>query len=668
MEWFVIKDLIGLSDMPATERGIRKHVEQLAEEAGVERRRRQGSKAFEYPVSILSPKQQAALLKKTGKVKVGEQVINLPKAKAEKTYCRESLWASWGKTNDKTKQKAQQALRCVQAVKALEQNGINRMHAYQTVCDEYGIPLSTLRRHVAKVKDIDECDWLPALLTKHFETAQLRKVEHFAHITPEAWEFFKGDYLRLERPTMSVCYERLKKVAVQNGWAIPSLKSLSRRLEAEVPIQARVMLREGEHALHQMFPPQERSVLELHALEWINGDGYQHNVFVRWFNGEIVRPKTWFWADVYSRKILGWRCDLSENTDSIRLSFMDVIERYGIPKHITIDNTRAAANKWMTGGVPNRYRFKVKPDDPKGLMTMLVGERNIHWTSVILGKGHGQAKPIERAFGVGGLEEYIDKQPINAGAYTGPNPTAKPDNYGDKAIDADVFLKSIALGVEMFNQKSNRNNEVCRGFMSYEEAFNASYQSSPIKKATKEQLQMLMLSAEASRVSRHGTITLDAGGTLAGRKNRYFNEAMMNYIGQKLIARFDPRKLYESVEIYTLNGVHLCTAECIEKSGFGDTQAAREQKRKTKQFTKHHKAAAKAKRELEALEVAAMMPEPQEEVIPEAKVVEVYRPVAIGNTAAAIRPQEQIETEEDLEANYQASVASLMAQRLKNRL
>ncbi|ENM3926375.1 Mu transposase C-terminal domain-containing protein [Vibrio cholerae] len=654
--------------MPATERGIRKHVEQLAEEAGVERRRRQGSKAFEYPVSILSPKQQAALLKKTGKVKVGEQVINLPKAKAEKTYCREALWASWGKTNDKTKQKAHQALRCVQAVKALEQNGINRMHAYQTVCDEYGIPLSTLRRHVAKVKDIDECDWLPALLTKHFETAQLRKVEHFAHITPEAWEFFKGDYLRLEGPVMSKCYERLEKAAKQHGWTIPSLKSLSRRLEAEVPIQARVMLREGEHALHQMFPPQERSVLELHALEWINGDGYQHNVFVRWFNGEIVRPKTWFWADVYSRKILGWRCDLSENTDSIRLSFMDVIERYGIPKHITIDNTRAAANKWMTGGVPNRYRFKVKPDDPKGLMTMLVGERNIHWTSVILGKGHGQAKPIERAFGVGGLEEYIDKHPINAGAYTGPNPTAKPDNYGSKAIDADVFLKSIAIGVEMFNQKSKRNNEVCRGFMSYEEAFNASYQSAPIKKATKEQIQMLMLSAESDTVSKHGTVTLDAGGRLAGRTNRYFNEVMMDYIGQKLVMRFDPMRLHESVEIYTLNGVYLCTAECTDKAGFGDTQAAREHKRKRTQFVKHHKAAAKAQREMSALEVAAMMPEPQEEVIPEAKVVEVYRPIAFGNTAAAIRPQEQIETEEDLEANYQASVASLMAQRLKNRL
>ncbi|VEI46997.1 Bacteriophage Mu transposase [Actinobacillus equuli] len=47
---------------------------------------------------------------------------------------------------------------------------------------------------------------------------------------------------------------------------------------------------------------------------------------------------------------------------------MDVIYKYGIPRHITIDNTRAAANKWMTGGVPNRYRFKVKPDDPKGII------------------------------------------------------------------------------------------------------------------------------------------------------------------------------------------------------------------------------------------------------------------------------------------------------------
>jgi len=31
----------------------------------------------------------------------------------------------------------------------------------------------------------------------------------------------------------------------------------------------------------------------------------------------------------------------------------------------------------------------------------------MHWTSVVAGKGWGQAKPVERAFGVGGFEEYV---------------------------------------------------------------------------------------------------------------------------------------------------------------------------------------------------------------------------------------------------------------------
>ncbi|MGL1307471.1 transposase domain-containing protein, partial [Vibrio parahaemolyticus] len=449
-----------------------------------------------------------------------------------------------------------------------------------------------------------------------------------------------------------------------HGWSIPSLKSLSRRLEHEVPIQQRVMLREGQHALHQMFPPQERSVEGLHALEWINGDGYQHNVFVRWFNGEIIRPKTWFWADVYSRKIVGWRCDISENTDSIRLSLMDVCEKYGIPKEITLDNTRAAANKWMTGGVPNRYRFKVKEDDPLGIIPMMGIE--LHWSSVILGKGHGQAKPIERAFGVGGLEEYVDKHPLCRGAYTGPNPMAKPDNYGSKAIEAEDFLIAIAKGVEMYNAKENRNTEVCKGFMSFNQAFNASYEVAPIRKATEEQLHMMMLQAEAVRVSRHGTVSLDAGGSLKGRRNRYYADAMMNYIGQKLVARFDPLKLHEAIEIYTLNGVRVCTAECLEKVGFGDTQAAREHKRKRTQFTKANKIAAEAQTEMDALEVAAMMKPLEEEVIPETKVVEPFRPVAIGNTVARVQVEE--EAEDDYEQNFSESVAYLMEQRKKNRL
>ena len=140
-----------------------------------------------------------------------------------------------------------------------------------------------------------------------------------AEITADAWETFKGDYLRLEKPTFSVCYYRLQRIAEQKGWTVPSESALRRRLNFEVSQEQQVLFREGEHALHQMYPPQVRTVLDLTAMEWITGDGYQHNVFVKWFNGEILRPKTWFWMDIYSRKIVGWRTDVSENTDSIRL-------------------------------------------------------------------------------------------------------------------------------------------------------------------------------------------------------------------------------------------------------------------------------------------------------------------------------------------------------------
>ncbi|HGV9304569.1 TPA: transposase domain-containing protein [Vibrio fluvialis] len=662
--WVTAKECAGVGGFPTDPNNVRNRLLKLAADLPEMQRKREGTKAFEFHVSILPAPVQAALLKKQDKVQVGEKVFDVQKSKATKSYCREALWSCWSNSNTKAQEKAQQALRTVQAVNALVANGIKKTDAYASVCEEYGVALSTLRRNCAKVKDIDEVDWAPALLPKHFESAQVHKKNSFADVSPEAWEYFKADYLREEQPTYAKCYERLERVAVTKGWTIPSLKSLTRRLEAEVPVQQRVLLREGEHALMQMFPPQERTVADIHAMEWINGDGYQHNVFVKWFNGEIVRPKTWFWQDIRTRMIVGWRCDLSENTDSIRLSLMDVIERYGVPKEITIDNTRAAANKWMTGGVPNRYRFKVKPDDPLGIIPML--GIKLHWSSVILGKGHGQAKPVERAFGVGGLDEYIDKHPSLAGAYTGPNPMAKPDNYGSKAIDAEVFLQAIAAGVEMYNNRKNRQTEACRGFMSFSEAFKASYESAPIRKATREQIKVMMLQAEACRVSRHGTIVLDAGGSLAGRKNRYFNDVMMNYIGQKLVARFDPLKLHESVEVYTLNGVYICTAECQDKVGFGDTQAAREHKRKRTQFTKANKQAAEAQRGMSVIEAAAMLPPPEEEVIPAAKVVEPFRPVAIGNTAAKVQHHE--ETEDEYETAFANSVSSLMEQRKKNRL
>ncbi|MDA1379720.1 DNA-binding protein [Plesiomonas shigelloides] len=74
----------------------------MAKSQGWESRRKEGvqGKAFEFSVSCLPTAAQAALLRKVGKVKVGGMTLDLPKPKAPR-YCKEQLWARWGKANER---------------------------------------------------------------------------------------------------------------------------------------------------------------------------------------------------------------------------------------------------------------------------------------------------------------------------------------------------------------------------------------------------------------------------------------------------------------------------------------------------------------------------------------------------------------------------------------
>ncbi|WP_328809175.1 transposase domain-containing protein, partial [Profundibacterium mesophilum] len=65
----------------------------------------------------------------------------------------------------------------------------------------------------------------------------------------------------------------------------------------------------------------------------------------------------------------------------------------------------------------------------------------LHWAT----PGHGQAKPIERAFR--DFADNIAKDPRFAGAYVGHKPDAKPENYGSTAIDIDRFVAVVGEGV-----------------------------------------------------------------------------------------------------------------------------------------------------------------------------------------------------------------------------
>lgn len=653
--WLTTQECLGLPSMPATVAGV---LHRAKKESWVYRKKPVG-KGFEYSINNFPPVARASVLKRRGSVEVNNQCFDIPAKATSETYCREVLWQGWNQASDKQREKARHKCEVVIAAAGLIESSIDTLAAFDSVAEALSVSSANVRRWYYIAIKFERSDWLAALVSKHGKSVCARKAKE-AEITDQAWDFFVADYLRLEQPSLRTCYARLTEAAKAHGWTIPSLSSVRRKLERDISVEQRVFLREGEHAVMRLYPAQERTVLELDAMEWINGDGYQHNVFVKWFNGEVLRPKTWVWQDIRTRKILGYRTDVSENSDSIRLALSDVIEKYGIPREVTIDNTRAAANKWLTGGVPNRYRFKVKEDDPKGIIPLL--GMKLHWTSVLFGQGHGQAKPIERAFSHGGLGEVVDKHPLLAGAYTGANPMEKPDNYGSKVVDAEVFLKALAEGVAFWNRQPGRNTEACRGELSFDEAFEQSYRESTVRKATAEQRHLLLLPSEAVPVSESGTFVLNAGGRLQGRKNRYYSEKLLGIKPNKIVVRFDPQNLHDSVLAYTLDGRFICQVECLDKVGFGDTQAAREHKRHRTQFVKQTKRAALAEQRMKVIEVAELMPDTVPPAPPESQVVEIFR--MAGNT---IR-REVVETDFDTDSAFSNAVASLAEHQQKNSI
>ncbi|QRY97116.1 DDE-type integrase/transposase/recombinase [Sphingomonas paucimobilis] len=153
-------------------------------------------------------------------------------------------------------------------------------------------------------------------------------------------------------------------------------------------------------------------------MEAVNIDGHKFDVFCRWPDGRIGRPMMVTIQDIYSRKILAWRVDESESALSTRLVFADLFTTWGIPKACLMDNGRAFASKTITGGAKTRFRFKIKDEEPTGVLTAL--GIAIHWATPY----RGQSKPIERAFR--DLCDTIAKHPALAGAYTGNKPDAKP--------------------------------------------------------------------------------------------------------------------------------------------------------------------------------------------------------------------------------------------------
>jgi putative transposase len=609
-EWFAAAELaeMALPGLPTTRRGIA-----LAAEAqGWRARPRQGrGGGHEYHVASLPLAARAKLSLDTA-----------PAAPAKPTreqLTHEEQWARFERMPEKHRAEARERLATLDAVRQLVLHGTPKVAAMQLVAAQRQVRLSTLYGWEALVKGVPAEHRLPRLAPRWAGAAGPR-----VECSPEAWDWLRAAFLRPEKPAFSDCYRQLLRIAGREGWSVPAERTLFRRMMA-LPETTRVFLRDGAEALKRMMPPQQRDHGVFHALQAVNLDDHRMDVFVRWPDGTIARPHLQAVQDIYSGMILAWRIDRSENTQTIRLAIGDVIEQWGIPELFWFDNTRAAANKVITGGAPSRFRFKVKDEDPVGLIGMIGAE--VRWTQPY----HGQAKPIERAFRDAAQEWAKDLR--FAGAYTGNSPDAKPANYGKSAVPLDTLREVIAERVEEHNARPGRRSAVAGG-RSFRAVFEESYAEADrrllIRRASPMQRRLFLLQAETLTI-RGATPMLHFAG------NRYFAEWMLQMPGARVVARFDADALHDDIHVSDTDGRYLGAAECVEPVGFADAAAAREHARKTKALMRATRDLADLDRGMSLAQAAALLPRiDKAEAAPPPKVV---RGLFAGNAALKLAPE-----------------------------
>lgn len=622
-EWFTPAELleIGSPALPQAMSGLAAYIARAGWQSDERRCRIRFGRGggYEYHFSLFPAEVQAVI------VAAALPVVDPASGRSS------AAWAAFERLPAKAKDEARRRLAAIDKVDLLART-MTRQLAAGFVATEFDCSIRTLWTWIGLAGDVARADRLPALAPRHAGRTAT------AACDPRAWDALVADYLRLEGTGFEACYDRLKELAKKEGWTIPSTKTLRRRIDDEFPAEVQILMRKGEKALANAYPAQRRDRSCFHALEAVNIDGHTWDVFVRWEDGEITRPTIAAFQDLYSGACLSHRIDKSENKVMVRLTIADLVTDWGIPRLVWLDNGRAFASKWISGQFKTRYRFKIRDDEPEGILKSL-GVEEVRWTKPY----SGRSKPIERMWK--DFCERIAKHPACAGAYTGNSPMAKPENYGNAAIPISDFRALVASEIAKHNVKVGRRSATCKG-----RSFLATLAESlaqpgvMVRRATAEQRRMFLLAAEALTVR-------GPSGVIELMGARYWAQDLIGHIGEKVIVRFDPQALATGATIYTLDNRLICEAEALGDVAFDDADAARAHAKKQADFKKAAKAYAKAESRLTIDELAAMLPTTEAPVPESPRVVKIPNFGRRSNAALSMEAME--------EAAFAAGVSAL---------
>lgn len=323
--------------------------------------------------------------------------------------------------------------------------------------------------------------------------------------------------------------------------------------------------------------------------------------------------------DLFSNKILSHRIGETESADITRLAFLDACIKYSRPLDVYLDNGRGFSALMLSGGASHRFRFKQQDGEVVGLFKFCDVEP--HFTLPY----SGQSKPIERAWK--DLCNDIAKHAVCAGAYTGPNPLAKPEDYGTKAIAWDVFAQHVAARIAEHNARTGRRTQIAKG-QSFDAVFDESFSRIARRVLTAAQRELWLLQPEPVSVLKHED-------TVSAYGNRYHAPELARYAGKKIVLRLDPDQLHVGAVAYSTDGQFIAQLNCVSDTGFKDRAAASEHAAARREFVRNTKRAAKALQRVQLSDLQQV-----------GAVADVEAPNAVNVVAGAFQPRAITKTAE----------------------
>ena len=200
---------------------------------------------------------------------------------------REDLWNQYGKAKTPKKNKALRRNEILLSWRRrVEVEGMTEVAAAKITAQEYAIKsITTLYTWRKKVKSVDRVDQVAVLIGQGAGRKSGFDAENQAS-NPPFIVYLLQDYLRRPPPTAKSCYRRTVIKAKETGWKIIEYRTVLNWIAKLSPLLV-TRMREGPDAVAKLYPSQQRDKTVFHALEGVNGDGYEFDIWVDFGEGVV---------------------------------------------------------------------------------------------------------------------------------------------------------------------------------------------------------------------------------------------------------------------------------------------------------------------------------------------------------------------------------------------